>query len=65
MPWTRDSEKQKAKWVSVKHCAEHFDCSKAQIYKLIELPRYRDAKKITDVGIRVELNLMEKLILGG
>ena len=65
MPWTRDSEKPKAKWVSVKHCAEHFDCSKSQIYKLIELPRYRDARKNTEVGIRVELNLMEKLIMGG
>ena len=65
MPWVKDSEKPKAKWVSVKHCAEHFDCSKSQIYKLIEQPRYKDMAKRTTVGIRIELNLAEKLIVGG
>lgn len=65
MPWTRDSEKSKAKWISVKHCAEHFDCSKSQIYKLLEQPKYKDMAKRTKVGIRIELNLAEKLIIGG
>lgn len=65
MAWTRDSEKPKAKWISVKHCAEHFDCSKSQIYKLLEQPKYKDMAKRTNVGIRIELNLAEKLIIGG
>lgn len=65
MPWTRDSGKQKQKWISIKHCAEHFDCSKSQIYKLIQQPKYKDMAKRTNVGIRIELNLAEKLIIGG
>lgn len=65
MSWTRLSDKPKQKWISVKHCAEHFDCSKSQIYKLIEQPKYKDMVKRTKVGIRIELNLAEKLIIGG
>jgi len=65
MPWTKLDEKPKQKWISVKHCAEHFDCSKSQIYKLIEQPKYKDMVKRTKVGIRIELNLAEKLIIGG
>ena len=65
MPWVKGSEKPKQKWVSIKHCAEYFDCSKSQIYKLIQQPKYKDMAKRTNVGIRIELNLAEKLILGG
>ena len=65
MPWTRLSEKTKPKWVSIAHCAEHFDCSKSKIYELIKEPRYRDMAKRTKVGIRIDLNLAEKLIVGG
>ena len=65
MPWTKLSEKPKTKWVSIKHCAEHFDCSKSKIYELIKQPRYAGIAKRTDVGIRIDLNLAEKLIIGG
>lgn len=65
MPWNKLCEQPKAKWVSIKHCAEHFDCSKSQIYVLIRQPKYRDMAKRTDVGIRINLPLAEKLILGG
>ena len=65
MAWNKLCEQQKAKWVSIKHCAEHFDCSKSQIYVLIRQPKYKDMAKRTDVGIRINLPLAEKLILGG
>ncbi len=65
MAWNKLCEQPKQKWVSIKHCAEYFDCSKSQIYALIKQPKYRDMAKRTNVGIRIELNLAEKLILGG
>ena len=34
-------------------------------YVLIRQPKYKDMAKRTDVGIRINLPLAEKLILGG
>lgn len=65
MPWVKGSENPKPKWVSIKHCAEHFDCSKSKIYEMIKQPKFRDMAKRTEVGIRINLPLAEKLILGG
>lgn len=65
MPWVKGSETPRAKWVSIKHCAEHFDCGKSTIYELIKQPKYKEMARRTDVGIRINLTLAEKLILGG
>ncbi len=65
MPWTRLSDKPKPKWVSIAHCAKHFDCGKSTIYQMIKKPKYAEMAKRTEVGIRIDLNLAEKLIIGG
>jgi len=65
MPWVKGSEQPKKKYVSMKHFAEYFDFPTSSAYKLIKEPKYSEMVKRTDIGIKIDLNLAEKLIIGG
>ena len=65
MPWVKGSEKPRPKWVTVNHCAKYFDYGVSTMYQLIKEPKYSEMAKRTPKGIRIDLNVAEKLIIGG
>jgi hypothetical protein len=66
MPWTKGDPMPKKKYVNVKTFMEYFDLPKGSAYRILKEPRMKDAVKRIDVStIRVDLNLAEKILIGG
>ena len=54
MPMTKLQEKARAKYITPKELAEQYSLSKAQVYKLLAMPMFKDAiVKPTEKSIRV------------
>lgn len=59
MPWTKNSEKPRTKYMKVKDFAEMYDMSDKTVYQMIKEPIFNDAvKKIGTRGIRLDQEKM-------
>ena len=57
MPYTKLSEKARAKYITPKQFMEQYQLSKSQAYKILAIPEMEEAKiKVGNKGIRINLD---------
>lgn len=63
MPWVKGSEKQKAKWVTVKDFAKHFSLPRSSAYAILKRIEMKDAiRYLGEKTIRVNLPLADEIL---